>query len=158
MINAFIVLEETLRKVRTEHFVERGLKFEARGRKLCRAIYGAQFEPMIARMRRLHPELARWILREGYGKVLGRRPLDAGTRELLIVPMLAALGGHTQLFFHARGALRLGVPKEKLMAALRAARGLIRSADYRRAARVVERLSRRAGLDAHVLDRSAPRR
>jgi 4-carboxymuconolactone decarboxylase len=107
MINAFMALEgldpEVLRRV--EESVPDAFE---RGEKLCRAIYRRHFDPMIARMRSMHPDLGRWILSEGYGKVLGRPWLDGRTRELITVAVLTAQGLDKQLYFHVRGAQNLG--------------------------------------------------
>ena len=44
----------------------------ARGKALCRRIYGPVYDRMIARMAGFHPDLADWILADGYGRVLSR--------------------------------------------------------------------------------------
>jgi 4-carboxymuconolactone decarboxylase len=59
----------------------------------------------------LHPDLDRWMVVEGYGKVLGRPALDLAVREMLIVAMLVVQGesGRRQLRSHLKGALSAGV-------------------------------------------------
>ena len=58
----------------------------------------------------LHPDLDRWMIEEGYGKVLGRPRLDLPERELCISSLLVGLGAPIQLYSHLRGALQVGVP------------------------------------------------
>jgi 4-carboxymuconolactone decarboxylase len=60
-------------------------------------------------MEALHPELAWWILDDGYGRVLSRPGLTGRERELLAVAALAVLpGAGLQLDSHERGARRFG--------------------------------------------------
>jgi 4-carboxymuconolactone decarboxylase len=56
----------------------------------------------------LHPDLAVWMLEEGYGRVLSRPGLAARERERVAVTVLAALGWERQLVSHLIGARRLG--------------------------------------------------
>lgn len=92
--------------------------WRARGERLCRLVYGRTYEKMIATMRRLHPDLADWILWEGYGKVLSRPLLDAATRELCVIPVLAAAGTIPQLRSHLLGARNCGATAAEVREAL----------------------------------------
>jgi 4-carboxymuconolactone decarboxylase len=123
-INGLWVLNETLGPAEPWREARRDA-FARRGESLCRRIYGRDYEAMMRNMRRLHPDLAEWILLEGYGKTLSRAYFDAKTRELLIVPVLVALGAWRQLPSHVKGTLRVGGTTRELLAALDAARGLI---------------------------------
>ena len=76
-----------------------------RGERVCEQVYGGAYEPLRANVARLHPDLERWMLEEGYGKVLGRPGLDLRERELCIVALLAGLAAPHQLHSHLRGAL-----------------------------------------------------
>jgi 4-carboxymuconolactone decarboxylase len=80
-----------------------------RGERVCRRVYGTQYGPLRASIARLHPDLDRWMVAEGYGKVLGRPGLDLAVRELCIVALLAGLDAPRQLYAHMRGALNAGV-------------------------------------------------
>ncbi|MBU3742127.1 MAG: RdgB/HAM1 family non-canonical purine NTP pyrophosphatase [Candidatus Kapabacteria bacterium] len=82
--------------------------FETRGEVLCRQVYGSVYDRMMQRLGQVSPDLRTWMLVEGYGKTLSRSGLSMIDRELCIVAILAALGRHTQLFSHVRGALRAG--------------------------------------------------
>ncbi len=93
-----------------------------RGERLCRRIYGDAYERMRAQIRRFHPDLAEWIIWEGYGKVLARPGLSARTRELCVLPVLAITGSLPQLRAHVRGARNVGASAADVRAALAIAR------------------------------------
>jgi alkylhydroperoxidase/carboxymuconolactone decarboxylase family protein YurZ len=87
-----------------------------RGVELCRAVYGSQYARLRENLGRIHPELADWMVFEGYGKVLSRPVITPRERELWIVPLLMAQNVPDQLFSHLRGAKNLGVPLGRLRA------------------------------------------
>ena len=90
-----------------------------RGEMVCRKVYGEQYERLRRNIRELHPDLDRWMVEEGYGKVLGRPGLDLPARELCIAALLATLGAPVQLYSHLRGALEVGNRPEEVEAMLR---------------------------------------
>lgn len=92
--------------------------WESRGERVCSQVYGEQYPGLRTNIGRLHPELDRWMVLEGYGKVLGRPGLELGRRELCIVAILAVLDAPVQLYSHLRGALNVGVPAEWVEEAL----------------------------------------
>lgn len=102
-------------------------EWHARGEALCRRIYGDAYESLRENVRRLHPALDRWMVEEGYGKVLSRPGLAPLRRELCNVALLAASGHARQLHSHLRGALRLGARPEAVEDALE--RGLRHASD-----------------------------
>lgn len=107
-----------------------------RGAEVCRRVYAGQYERLRANVAALHPDMERWMLQEGYGKVLGRPGLDLATRELCIAAMLASLDAEPQLYAHLRGAINAGASEEDVEDALReAGRGI--SPERSRAAREV---------------------
>lgn len=100
--------------------------WEERGAEVCRRVYGAAYEDLRRNVRRLHPDMEAWVVRDGYGKVLGREGLDLATRELCVVAALAADGSpRAPLHSHLRGALRAGAGAGEVERALEA--GLERS-------------------------------
>ena len=121
-INAFITLNEVLpSEPESEFFQETPSSVEGwreRGEDLCRTIYGSQYEKLVDNMQQLHPDLADWMIWEGYGKVLARPFLSPLVRELLIVAMTAALQTDRQFYSHVRGALHVGAEAEVLRAVL----------------------------------------
>ncbi|MGY8798666.1 MAG: carboxymuconolactone decarboxylase family protein [Longimicrobiales bacterium] len=79
-----------------------------RGHDVCSTVYGGQYEGLKNNVRALHPDLERWMIEEGYGKVLGRPGFSLVDRELNIVALLVVLGVPRQLYSHLRGALNAG--------------------------------------------------
>jgi 4-carboxymuconolactone decarboxylase len=119
-INAFAVLQDLVPHVPRRIGGKGGLR--RRGEALCRRIYGPVYGKMIERMRRFHPDLADWILEDGYGKVLSRPVLSTRERELLVVAVLATLNVPAQLKSHERGARRVGASEGQIRSMLRLAR------------------------------------
>lgn len=89
-----------------------------RGEAVCRTVYAGQYERLRANIRGLHPDMERWMVDEGYGKVLGRPGLPLVTRELCIAALLAALDAPRQLYAHLRGALNAGAAPDQVEEAL----------------------------------------
>lgn len=95
-------------------------EWERRGRAVCRVVYGRAYDKLRGNVRRVHPAMDDWMVREGYGKVLARQGLDLGSRELCIVAVLAATGREPQLHSHLRGALNAGCGPDDVEKALEA--------------------------------------
>jgi 4-carboxymuconolactone decarboxylase len=89
-----------------------------RGAEVCRVVYGSAYEGLRARVRAWHPDMERWMVVEGYGKVLGRPGLALAQRELCIVALLAVQNAPRQLYSHLRGALHAGATEAQIEAAL----------------------------------------
>jgi 4-carboxymuconolactone decarboxylase len=79
-----------------------------RGEATCQAVYGANYEKLRDNVRRLHPALDAWMVREGYGGTLGRPGLDLVRRELCVIAQVSVLEAEPQLHSHLRGALNVG--------------------------------------------------
>ena len=90
-----------------------------RGIALSRRVYGPVHARLLRAVRALHPDLAVWMVEQGYGRVLARRGLAAGARERITVAVLAATGRERQLVSHLKGAARLGVEPAAIRSALR---------------------------------------
>lgn len=120
-------------------------RWAARGGEVCAAVYAGQFDRLKDNIRALHPDMERWMVIEGYGKVLGRPGLPLDVRELCVVALLAVLGVPKQLHSHMRGALNVGASVERVEAALRIAEEAMTEDEVRRVRRswdkVRERLS-----------------
>lgn len=94
----------------------------ARGEHVCASVYGPHYAKLRENVRALHPDLDRWMVTDGYGKVLGRPGLSLLQRELANVALLAAQGAGPQLHSHLHGALRVGAAPARVTSALAAAR------------------------------------
>lgn len=112
---------------------EQPTDWAARGEEVCRRVYGSQYEALRRNVAALHPELDRWMVSEGYGRVLGRPGLPLPDRELAIVGLLAVLDAPVQLYSHMRGALAVGVPPVDVEEALRAVEDFMSEATRERA-------------------------
>lgn len=95
----------------------------SRGEAVCRLVYAGQYGRLRENVRALHPDLERWMVWEGYGKVLGRPGLQLRVRELCIGALLAVLDAPRQLHSHLRGALHTGASVEEVEEAVERALG-----------------------------------
>lgn len=91
------------------------------GAALCETVYGPGYRKLLELMARLSPELGRWMIVEGYGKVLSRPELDPRARELTAVGALLMLHVPAQLRAHLRGALHVGATAEDVRGTIAAA-------------------------------------
>jgi 4-carboxymuconolactone decarboxylase len=110
--------ERTGIKAPAEPTPERRRQWRVRGEKVCATVYAGQYEKLRDNVSRLHPDMERWMLEEGYGKVLGRPGLDIKLRELCIVGVLVGLDAPQQLYSHLRGALNAGATIEEVESAV----------------------------------------
>lgn len=96
-----------------------------RGEETCATVYGEFYELLRRNVRQLHPALDRWMITDGYGKVLSRPGLDLKRRELCIVAACAAAGQQRQLHSHLHGALNCGASSDQVYATLDAVSDLV---------------------------------
>ncbi|MCW8961101.1 MAG: carboxymuconolactone decarboxylase family protein [Ignavibacteriaceae bacterium] len=80
--------------------------FKKIGKANCKKVYGNKYEKLINNIKMFSPDLAEWLVLEGYGKVLGRKGLTFKERELCIVSVLSSLKFQDQLYSHINGAFR----------------------------------------------------
>ena len=122
--------------------------WRGRGSDVFAAVYGAQAERLLENVRTMQPDLAEWMLVEGYGKVLGRPGLDLAARELCIIALLVPQNALQQLYSHVRGALRVGNSVEDVEEAVRVS-GSIAGPERAAAARkVYEMVCERFGAES----------
>lgn len=108
-------------------------RFQAEGEATCARVYGRFYSMLRQNIVALHPELDRWMIVEGYGKVLSRPALDLGRRELCIVAACVAAGQDRQLHSHLHGSRNVGVPDEVIGSALDALEGTVHAGFLERA-------------------------
>ena len=120
-LNAFGLWREISGRKADEAVPEAWEAWSDRGDEVCRTVYGGQYEDLRRNVRDLHPDMERWMVVEGYGKVLGRPGLGLPVRELCIAALLAVLGAPRQLHSHLRGALNAGATVEDVESALEVA-------------------------------------
>lgn len=83
-----------------------------RGMNLYKRVYDSNAGRLRARVENMAPEIFRWMIVEGYGKVLSRPGLDIVDRETSIIAFLTMENRRKQLFSHIRGALNVGAGAE----------------------------------------------
>jgi 4-carboxymuconolactone decarboxylase len=82
------------------------------GLNLCRRVYRESYLPLKQKVEALAPDVFRWMIIEGYGKVLSRPELGIIDRELAIVSCLMIENCENQLFSHIKGAVNVGASLE----------------------------------------------
>lgn len=107
-------------------------EFAQRGEATCSTVYGAFYDRLRVNIRGLHPALDRWMIVEGYGKVLGRPQLDLARRELCVVAACAVARQDRQLHSHLHGAVNAGAAVAVVTAALAIIAPLVGIDDQRR--------------------------
>lgn len=115
-----------------------------RGEEVCRAVYAQQYEALRDVMADIHPDLDRWALMEGYGKVLGRPGLDLRRRELCVAAMLSGIEATRQLHAHLRGCLNVGVAIAQVEAMLETIAPIIGAERADVAGRIWQKVRQRA--------------
>ena len=83
------------------------------GEQLCGQIYAHNYPRLRERIAALHPDLDRWMVETGYGRVLSRPGLSPRLRELCVVSVLAGQNVAPQLHSHLKGALHVGASLEE---------------------------------------------
>lgn len=84
------------------------------GKALCRKVYGRNYDRLKQRFLAMSPDLFRWMVLEGYGKVLSRPGLTPVERELAEVAALIVDRRERQLISHVMGSLNVGASTELL--------------------------------------------
>ena len=120
-----------------------------RGASVCELVYGRAYGKLRRNIARAHPAMDRWMVAEGYGKVLGRPELALQIRELCNVAVLAATSWEPQLHSHLRGALHAGATPAEVEEALEIGLRSIAVADATRARNLWKRVRSAHGGDAH---------
>jgi 4-carboxymuconolactone decarboxylase len=143
-LNAFSVWRELFQSPCAEGVEDDWRGWRERGEAVCQTVYGGQYEGLRRNVRTLHPDMERWMVIEGYGKVLGRPGLDLQTRELAIVALLAVLRTPRQLYSHLRGALNSGAGLSEVEEALQEACALLDEEGSRETWRIWDRLQSRS--------------
>jgi 4-carboxymuconolactone decarboxylase len=85
-----------------------GQQWHDSGIKLCEQVYQQNYPALKRRVEGLSPEVFRWMIIEGYGKVLSRPGIGIIDRELAIVAALMIEQREPQLHSHIKGALNVG--------------------------------------------------
>ncbi|MCP4706712.1 MAG: carboxymuconolactone decarboxylase family protein [candidate division Zixibacteria bacterium] len=87
---------------------EESTRWFKKGITLCKQVYGNNYERLKERFISISPEMFRWMVIEGYGKVLTRPGLNSVERELAEVAALIVDKRERQLISHIIGSLNVG--------------------------------------------------
>ena len=79
------------------------------GETTSQLVYGKYHSKLKEVMDELHPDLTRWMIEDGYGRILSRSGLSLENREISVLASLMASGMLNQYRAHLRGALYAGV-------------------------------------------------
>jgi 4-carboxymuconolactone decarboxylase len=118
-----------------------------RGERVCGAVYGENYAKLRANVAELHPDMDRWMVVGGYGRVIGRGGLDLPTRELCLVALLAVWNVPRQLHSHLRGALNAGADVADVDAAVEIACGMLATPGAEQVRALWQRVRSRTGAD-----------
>lgn len=99
--------------------------WDARGERVCAAVYAGNYARLRENVRALHPDVDGWMVTGGYGRVIGRPGVDLATRELCIAALLAVWNVPRQLHSHLRGALNTGASAAEVEEAVETACGFV---------------------------------
>lgn len=113
MIEAALIFNETYGDVKGNNDIEAISNDEAKkwfedGMDLCRQVYAKNFDMLEKKFISVSPEIFRWMVIEGYGKVLSRPGLTQIERELAEVAALIVEKRERQLISHVLGSLNVG--------------------------------------------------
>ncbi|MEN9509200.1 MAG: hypothetical protein RLZZ621_1763 [Gemmatimonadota bacterium] len=129
------------------HAIDDHTAQQLRGAATCAVVYGAWYDRLRDHIAALHPALDRWMIEEGYGKVLSRGALDLGRRELCIVAACAISRQDRQLHAHLHGALNAGVSAPVIAAALDVLAPMLHTEDHERYGALWARVQGTPGTD-----------
>lgn len=87
-----------------------------RGWDKLKEIDGEAGENVIASLRDIAPDFARYLIEFPFGDIYSRPGLDLRTRELAVVAALTAMGNAApQLKVHVQGAINVGCTQEEIV-------------------------------------------
>ncbi len=106
---------EALKELRRHFPVKHGEKHVSDHRQAgdatSKIIYGKYHSKLLKVMDELHPDLTRWMIEDGYGRILSRTGLSIQEREISVLASLMTSGMINQFRAHVRGALFAGVSR-----------------------------------------------
>lgn len=115
--------------------------WRASGEELCGQIYAHNYPKLRDRIAALHPDLDRWMVETGYGRVLSRAGLSPRLRELCVVSVLAGQNVAPQLHSHLKGALHVGASIEECRSVLSQVRLIWGEEAFEQSSAVLRRLT-----------------
>lgn len=123
-------------------------EWKTRGERLCRTIYGDNYEALRRRIKSLSPDLDQWMVWEGYGKVLSRDGVPSALRELCTCSALVVTGDFVQLHSHMIGAIHVGASPEMLAEMIDLLDGTATVSCRRRSTKLLQKISKKGNRSA----------
>ncbi len=106
---------EAFKQLRVHFPVRHGTKHvsdhKQAGERISQIVYGKHHSRLLKVMDELHPDLSRWMIEDGYGRILSRPGLTLQEREISVLASLMTSGMIHQFRAHVRGALFANVSK-----------------------------------------------
>lgn len=100
---------------KTTHPESQSARFQ-QGWQQLKAIHGTAGEQVIAGLKEVAPDLARYVIEFPFGDIYTRPGLDLKSREIATVAALTALGNaQPQLKAHIQAALNVGCTREEII-------------------------------------------
>lgn len=81
-------------------------QLKEKGIKTGKKIYGDKLPKLLSSVKKFSPELSKWLIIEGYGKVISRPALNIKEREACIIAVLSVQMFEEQLISHLYGGIR----------------------------------------------------
>jgi len=110
------------------------------GVSLCRTVYGKNYGKLEDKFFEISPEIFRWMVIEGYGKVLSRPGMKSIERELAEVAALIVDRREHQLVSHILGSLNVGAGMDLIECVNDDIREIAGEESYRLAVRVLKNI------------------
>jgi len=87
-----------------------------KGMKTFAAIHGSDGLEVLERIKKICPEMARFIIEYPFGKIYSRKKLSRRMRQVATIASLTTLGhAPKQLKSHIKAALRAGLSREEIV-------------------------------------------
>lgn len=116
--------------------------FEKRGSINCKQVYASNFDKLQINISNLSPDLAEWMIIEGYGKVMGRPGLSMQERELLNVAMLCTNFAEHQLYSHIKGSFNTGSNYDTIREVIKSTQEFNTTENIQRAMELLDNISK----------------
>jgi alkylhydroperoxidase/carboxymuconolactone decarboxylase family protein YurZ len=124
---------------------EESRRWLADGERLCMRVYGRNYTRLREKFLAISPEIFRWMVLEGYGKVLSRPGMNQVERELAEVAALIVDGRERQLLSHILGSLNVGADIALIGRVMDDIRPLAGNARYLAAREALESIRKKYG-------------
>ena len=117
-------------------------KYSRSGESNCKLIYKSNYKKLISNIAFVSPELKKWMIIEGYGKILGRKALALECRELINVSILTTRYFESQLHSHIKGCLNLNVGNKEILMILKYIKPVAGKVNFQKAVYLLNKIEK----------------